>query len=250
MIERVKVAAEQTLLTFAEFANKLISFVNKKPDSAGKLEWKEIFAYLSLYFGLAVNLFFGTVKFVMGILFASSWLISVGIYYILLGSMRFMLLLRERGSSVREGELEFRRYQVKGYLFCGLMMLFLNIIITVFGVPMVYSNPDKDYPPLFMSTFIIFAAYNFIVAVVNLIRFFGIRNPILSAAKRINLVTALVSIFSLQSAIFTYYGDIIPWPLELLLNSITGSFVGFVILVIAITMIGHSIRELHKLNKI
>lgn len=240
----MKVIGEQ----LPQRGSKVVAVINKDPGAVN-LTLPEILAYFSMYMGLVINLFFACVKITMGIAYSSSWLISVGVYYAMLGGMRFMLLIRERRSYSWESELDQRKYQVWSYFFCGLMMLLLNIILTLFGVPMIYSNPDFAYPKLFMDAFVVYAVYSFIVAVVNLVRYYKISNPMLSAANMVSLVTALVAVFSLQSAILAMFADLIPSLAVQIINSITGSFIAYLVFMIALNMIGRSAWELHRIAK-
>lgn len=251
MIEKIKGVLREF---FLRKSARLVAKVNNDPGLEKELSLSDIFLYFSIYSGLVVNLFFGGLKLGMGIAYGSSWFVTVGIYFVLLGGMRFMLLIRERrGARWRDNKF-FRRYQVRTYLYCGIMLLILNLALILFGVPMIYDNPAVNYPTILMDGFVFYAVYSFIGAIVQLVRGYRIREPMIAAAKRISLVTALVSVFSLQSAILAkvnHLGQFDPAMrlsefVQILLNSLTGSMVAFIVQVIAISMIVQALWTLHK----
>lgn len=223
--------------------------VFKNPHAADHLTVREVVDYFSLIVGFGINLSMSILKMVFGAIYASGWLISIGVYYLILSGIRFMLLFREWRSTYKEDATEHRIYDIKSYRFCGLLIFALNWLLLGMGIPMIYQNPIREYSSVLMWAFVIYAVYNLFVAIMNSIRFFKIDNPILTAAKRVSLVTALVSGFSLESAWVAKYGVPKDFLLSRLVNSITGSVVGFVIFVIACSMIIQANHELHKLRK-
>ena len=52
-----------------------------------------------------------------------------------------------------------------------------------------------------------FTFYSFTMAIINFIRYRKRENPVYSALKRIDLAKAIVSIFTLQVAMLTCFGD-------------------------------------------
>ncbi|MDD6156015.1 MAG: hypothetical protein PUB52_03275 [Lachnospiraceae bacterium] len=224
--------------------------VFKNPHAADHLSVREVGDYVSLTTGFGINLFMSILKMVFGVIYASGWLISIGIYYLLLSGIRFMLLFREWRSTYKENATEHRIYDIKSYRFCGILVFVLNWLLLGMGIPMIYQNPNREYSNFLMVALVIYAVYNLFVAIMNSIRFFKIHNPILTAAKRVSLVTALVSGFSLESAWVAKYGVPKDFLLSRLVNSITGSVVGFFIFVIACSMIIQANFELRKMRKV
>lgn len=84
----------------------------------------------------------------------------------------------------------------------------------------------------------------FRLAIVNVVRFRALRSPILSAAKVLNLVSALMSLLGLQTAMiarFSPNGE----KYRKLMNTVTGSAVYAAVIVIAVYMLRRS-RNLEK----
>ena len=70
------------------------------------------------------------------------------------------------------------------------------------------------------------------MAVANIVRFRRFRSPVLSAAKAVNLTTALVSIFSLETAMLAEFGGEPAFQQ----NMTTATGVGTCVLVLAIAL--------------
>lgn len=246
MVTRCKKLVTCYLNRFKRWFCKLVF---QDPYAAEHLTIKEVGDYISLTTGFGFNLFMSVIKMIFGVIYASAWLITIGVYYLLLSAIRFMLLFREWRSMNKEDEFEHRIYDIKSYRFCGMLMFVLNWMLLGMGIPMIYQNPNREYSNFLMIILVIYACYNLFVALVNFVRFFRMHNPILTAAKRVSLVTALVSGFSLESAWVAKYGVPKDFLLSRLVNSITGSVVGFLIFVIACSMIAQANHELRKMRK-
>ncbi len=153
---------------------------------------------ISLYQGFFINLVYIVMKLVSGILYRSTWFIALAVYYILLAVMRFLLVRR---LNVQDEASELRRYRL-----CGVMLLFMNQALAGIVIFMVHQNQGFDYPGLLIYAMAAYAFYAVILAIVNVVKTRRHNSPILSAAKAINLVAAMVSILSLETAMLAQFG--------------------------------------------
>ena len=80
----------------------------------------------------------------------------------------------------------------------------------------------------------------------NVVKFAKINNPILSAAKMLSLAGALMSMFALQTAMFSAFGG--GESYQRLMNTVTGGIVCAAVLGIAIFMIVTSNKKLAQSN--
>ena len=71
-------------------------------------------------------------------------------------------------------------------------------------------------------------------------------HPIISAIKFVSLSSALVSMFSLETAMLTVFGTSEDYLLRRIMITLTGSIFGLIILVIGIFMIIKSSKEIKK----
>lgn len=194
---------------------------------------------LALYGGLFVNFLYIAVKLVSGIYYRSVWFIALAAYYILLAVMRFILL--HKGKRVLTMETELRRYRL-----CGIMLLVMNQSLAGIVAFMVRQNKGFDYPGLLIYVMAAYSFYMIIVAVINLVKFRKHGSPLLSAAKVINLVAAMVSILSLETAMLAQFGGDDDSLFRKSMTGATGGAVCTIVIGIAIFMIWKSTKRLKK----
>ncbi len=198
---------------------------------------------VSLGQGLFINLFYIAIKLFSGIYYRSTWFIALAAYYALLAVLRFMLV---RHVSVRDETLELRRYRL-----CGFALLLMNQALAVLVIFMVYQNKGFNYPGLLIYAMAFYAFYAVITAIINVVKTRRHNSPILSAAKAINLVAAMVSILSLETAMLAQFGgDNDPMFRKVMIGA-TGGGVCTIIVGMAVYMIWRSSKNLKtiKLNK-
>lgn len=197
---------------------------------------------VSLYQSFFVNLLYIVIKMFSGIYYRSFWFVALAIYYILLAVARFMLFRRRKKSDMDKYEAELRRYRV-----CGVMLLIMNQALAVIVTLMVHFNRGFDYPGILIYAMAMYAFYSVITAVVNLVKFRKHDSPVLSAAKAINLVAALVSMLSLETAMLAQFGEK-DEEFRALMTGVTGGCICTFVIAVAIFMTVKSTRQLKKLR--
>lgn len=202
---------------------KFSSFMNRHKYTSMYLNDREFRAKVSLYSGLAINMFYAVFKCATGAIFRSAWLWAIGIYYVMLSAIRFTLLRNVRITDKKEYLLERKVHEYKSTRSCGTMMLALNIAMTGMTIQMIWRNRGYEYRGYMIYISALYAFYCFINAVVNVIKFAKINNPILSSAKILSLAGALMSMFALQTAMFSAFGG--GENYQRLMNTITGGVV-------------------------
>lgn len=198
---------------------------------------------LSLYQGLLVNSLYICMKLFSGIYYRSVWFISLSVYYVLLAIMRFLLLRRgKRRTDHSPMERELRRYRL-----CGIMLLMMNQALAGIVIFMVHQNKGFEYPGLLIYGMALYSFYSVIIAVINLVKFRKHGSPILSAAKAINLVAAMVSILSLETAMLAQFGANEDPAFRKVMTGATGGGVCTIVITMAIFMIWNATKQLRKL---
>ncbi len=155
-------------------------------------------AGISLYQGFFINLLYIVLKLVSGIYYRSMWFVALAVYYLLLAGMRFLLVRRLHTQDASE---ELRRYRL-----CGVMLLFMNQALAGIVIFMVHQNRGFAYPGLLIYAMAAYAFYAVAIAIVQIVKTRKHQSPVLSAAKAINFVAALVSILSLTTAMLSQFG--------------------------------------------
>jgi hypothetical protein len=194
----------------------------------------------SLYMTLFVNLTYAVLKMATGIYYASFWFGAEAVFYLVLGLVRFLMLRNMR----KGGDL---RHEYQVYRFCGFLLFALNAALTGIVYQMIHQGRGNDYPGLLIYVVATYTFIFLITSVVHLIKYRKLNSPIISAAKVINLTTALVALYSLQIAMFASFGE--DKNVERVMNSISGSLLCIAIFGMAVFMVVRGFEKLKKLRK-
>ena len=201
-------------------------------------------AEVSLGIGFTVNLLYIAIKLVSGIYYRSTWFIALAVYYTLLALMRFLLLCRKRWpEGMARRELELRRYRL-----CGYVLLMMNLALSGIVVFMVRYDRGYEYPGTLIYAMAAYSFYAVIIAAVNVIKFRRHESPVLSAAKAVSLVAALVSVLSLETAMLARFGDGDDPLFRKVMTGATGGGVCIIVLGMALFMIVKASGQLKQIN--
>ena len=199
---------------------------------------------ISLYMGLFINLLYIAVKMLSGIIYRSVWFVALAVYYILLAVMRYILLRRSKGKKHKSPmETELHRYRM-----CGIMLLVMNQALAGIVIFMVYQNRGFDYPGLLIYAMAMYAFYAVISAVVNIVKFRKHGSPVMSAAKAVNLVAAMVSILSLTTAMLAQFGAEDTSDFRQVMTGCVGGGVCTIVIGMAVYMIWRATNQFKKLR--
>ena len=194
---------------------------------------------VSIYQGMIVNFLYVLFRIATGIRYASVWFISMAVYYMVLGGLRAYLISSYRRREAGGLSFEYRCYRRTAWL-----LFLLNIPMGGMIVLMVRTNSGFFYPGYIIYLSALYTFYTMAVSIVNLVKFRKLGSPILSAAKVLNFVSAMMSILGLQTAMisrFSVNGE----NYRRLMNAATGGFVYGIVVMIAVYMLLHS-RKIRK----
>lgn len=200
---------------------------------------------ISLYSSVAMNTIYALMQFWSGFYFGSVWFYALGGYYALLALMRYFLL--KETLKDKPGEKVFWEYL--HYRLCGVLLLVMNLVLSGIVFCIVWENRGFEYH--FIHT-IAMAAYTFAamtMAVVNVVRYRRYESPVLSAAKAISLVSALVSMLTLETAMLTAFGEADQAAFRQIMTGSTGAAVCIAVLAIAIYMIMSSTKKINQIKR-
>ena len=195
---------------------------------------------VSIYQGMMVNFLYVVFRIFVGIRYASVWFLTIAIYYLLLGIMRLSLILSYRNRNMKS---ELRCYRRTAWL-----LFLLNIPMGGMIVLMVLTDSGYSYPGYVIYLSALYTFYTIILAIVNLVKFRKLGSPILSAAKVLNFVAALMSLLGLQTAMISQFsteGE----DFRRRMNAITGGGVWFSVILIAVYMLLRS-RKMKEVKSV
>ena len=179
--------------------------------------------------GLIVDFVYGLFKLISGIIYSSTWFITLAIYHLILGVLR--LYLYENYKKDKENIL----LESRNALITYITIMLLNIPLIGIIILMILSKPSTNYPEIFVYFTASYAFYIFTISIINIIKYKKIDSPILSCSKVICFITALISILSLQSTLISAFGNDLNF--KLLMNSMFGIFVILLVFIICIISI-------------
>ena len=110
----------------------------------------------------------------------------------------------------------------------------------------VYQNKGYDYPGILIYAMAAYTFYITITAVINLVKFRKHGSPILSAAKAINLVAAMVSMLSLTTAMLSQFGGKNDADFRRIMTGAVGGGVCIIVLGMAVFMIVRSTKKIKQ----
>lgn len=174
---------------------------------------------ISLYQGMTTNLLYAAFRLLTGIIYVSSWFISMLVYYFVLGGLRaYLVICYNRKDKLGTG------FESRCYRRTAWMLFILNIPMGIMITMMIVTNSGFSYPGYVIYLSAIYTFYSMISSVVNIIRFRRLGSPVLSAAKALNFVSAMMSVLGLQTAMIAAFSPgREAW--RRMMNSITGGIV-------------------------
>ena len=186
---------------------------------------------VSIWQGMMVNFLYVVFRIFVGIRYASVWFLTIAIYYLLLGVMRLSLILDYRNRNAKSELLCYRR--------TAWLLFLLNIPMGGMIVLMVLTDSGFSYPGYVIYLSALYTFYTIILAIAHLVEFRKLGSPILSAAKVLNFVAALMSLLGLQTAMISQFsteGE----NFRRMMDAITGGGVWFAVILTAVYMLLHS----------
>lgn len=183
---------------------------------------------VSLRQGMLANLLYVAFRTVVGIRHASVWSLSAAAYYLALAILRLSLIF---GYRHRTAINELRCCRRTAWLLLLLMLPMGGMIVL-----MVCTDAGYSYPGYVIYLSAVYTFYAAIEAVVRLVRLRRLGGPILSAAKAVSLIAALMSVLGLQTAMiaqFSVRGD----GFRKTMNAITGGAVWLCVMLTAVCML-------------
>ena len=194
---------------------------------------------ISIYQGMTANFLYVLFRIIVGIRYASVWFISMAVYYLVLAVLRLSLILNYRHKSKT---IELRCYRRTAWL-----LFLLNLPMGGMILLMVLTNSGYSYPGYVIYLSAMYTFYTMVTSVINLVRFRRLGSPILSAAKVLNFIAALMSILGLQTAMiaqFSTEGD----GFRKMMNAITGGAIWLSVILTAVYMLCRSSKLRDEVN--
>lgn len=197
---------------------------------------------VSLHCSLAVNLFYaGTNAFSAGF-YRTVWFGIFAGYYTILAIMRYLLVRYIHKNKLGENRLqELRRARL-----CAIILTTINLLLPGAVLMMLFQNRGFEYHGILIYVMAMYTFYVTTAAIRDLIRYRKYNNPILSTSKVIKMAAALVSMLSLETAMFSSFGDEMSLQDQRIMIALTGAGVSAVVIGMAVYMIRRTTKEIRE----
>lgn len=184
-------------------------------------------ATLSLGFNLAYGIYNG----IIGFSSHSWWLITLCAYYIILGVIRFGVLIF---NAKNKNEVFSNKFIMR---FTGCLLIFLSIILAGTAYLSVENERGIKYNEILMISIAVYSFTKITLAIINLIKAGKNDTSIIKTLRYISFADALVSIFALQRSMLVSFGAMPENEIQIL-NICTGTAVYIGVFILGIILIG------------
>lgn len=202
-------------------------------------------ARLSLYTSFFLNLLFVAVNVVLGAVLRTAWFYIFAVYYAVLATMRAIILRyivkNEIGVSLLT---EWKIQRV-----CAYILTLTTLSLSSAVLMIIYQDKGFDYPGLLIYVVATYTFYMLTVAIVDIVKYRKHNSPTLNCSKIIALVSALVSMIMLETAMLGSFGVDTPIEAKRSMIVATGAGIGAAVLCLSVYMIVHSSIEIRKLTQ-
>lgn len=161
---------------------------------------------------LILNLIFSIYHCVLGIATRSPWFLTVGAYYILLGSMRVFVLAFSKKEK-RSGKFLMK--------FTGSLLFLLALVLGGIVYFTVHQDVAQKHHEIVMITIALYAFWKMTMALLGFFRGKNQHTPAFRTLQSISVTDAVVSIYSLQRSMLVTF-DGLTQPEIVLFNVLSG----------------------------
>ena len=199
--------------------------------------------HVTLYRNLAVNILYVGVNIVSGFLYHTAWFFVLAFYYTILAVMRFLLVRFVNRVGIGNDRFsELRRSRL-----CGYILLTINLALSGAVLMILYQNKGYEYHGILIYVMAAYTFYITTVAIVNLVKYRKLGSPVMSMTKIISMAAALVSMLSLETAMFSEFGKDMSPENQRLMIMLTGAGVSIIIVAMAVYSIVKNSKEIKQI---
>ena len=201
--------------------------------------------HVSLYCSLGVNVLYVGMNVFSAIFYRSAWFVIFAVYYMILAIMRFLLVRYINKNKLGEKRLmELRRSRL-----CAIILTTLNFVLPGAVLMILYQNRGFEYHGVLIYVMALYTFYVTITTIIDLVKYRKYNNPILSTSKVIKMSAALVSMLSLETAMFSEFGGEMTPENQRIMIALTGAGVSIVVIIMAIYIIVRSTKEIKEIRR-
>lgn len=209
---------------------------SRKPEERlRRLQW-------TLRKDLTLNLGSGAFYILTGFLENSAWVVTNGIYNLIQGGAYLILALyrRKLAGNYRE------RTAWQAYTAVGWWLLGVNLTMTGCVFLVIWRGESESYPGLLVFAVAALTFYKLISSIIRLVSLRKNNSPVQGAACNAKHTEAMMSLFLLQTALFSAFGQ--DFAQQKLMNTLTGTGVCLLTVLGAGGMILHGHKKIKTIG--
>ncbi len=188
---------------------------------------------------LFLNIAYAASNCIVGFFEYSWWFITVGVYYAVLSTARFLVLKRKRKAN---GDINTERLAKR---ITGILLVALSFCLIGINILSSIKERGTAFNEIIM---IAVAAYTFTkitVAIIGMVKAKNTESPIIKILRNISLADACVSIYTMQRSMLVTFPGMKASEIQLL-NILTGTVTWFIVLLLGINLIGGKYSDMAK----
>lgn len=237
--------AYSTYLTVV-YAQRIIDYIKRK-ISATRIGKKLLSRYdlrtmVFASFSATINTAFVVVHVVLAFLSNSPiWYGCTALYYASLALSRLSVLLHQKNKSEDFQQLT----GLKRYRTCGVVLSIIPLFLLPPILQIIFLNKAFNYEGLWIFVFALYAFLKITSAIVNVVKSSKQKDVTVKAMRSIGLADAMVSVFSLQTALLYTFSEGGNYGI---FNVITGGIVCGLTISLGIYMIINSTKKINEIS--
>ena len=182
-------------------------------------------------------------KLAAGWWFASKWFMVLAGYYLVLCLSKGLILSQSSRSTGHPSQARTRR-EWHIYRLCGFLLMALSLSLLGVAVLIIREGKGFVYRGNLIFAVALLDFYGLTASIVYLIRNRKRHSPAIVAIKCLNFASSLVSMLSLQTAMFASFGGEMDLASQQGMNALTGAAVCILLVVLGIGMVVQASRRL------
>lgn len=221
---------------------KILEVIKKNPLGERFLADYTFRTILTTLPAFLINVAYTVYNGVIGIMNQSVWFITMAVYYSLLGIMRYRAVSTGRKISRLDDREQIRKKELSVIKTDGILLLVLNLALSGVVLLTIAQDTAKRYSEIMVISIAAYTFYKITMAVVNMVKVRKRKSPILITIRNIGAADALVSMLTLQAAMFASFQDKNSLNTNQM-NAITGLSVCILISILEISMIWYAWKK-------
>ncbi|MBQ9134140.1 MAG: hypothetical protein IJX64_06375 [Clostridia bacterium] len=200
--------------------------------------------HVSLYASLAINLLYVGTNVLSFLSSRSMWFMILAGYYAILSIMRFLLVRYVRRTGIGKNKVA----ELKSARLCSCILLTVNFVLSGAVLMILYQNKGFAYHGMLIY---VMAAYTFYIttnAIINLCKYRKYNSPVMTVTKIITFSAALVSMLSLETAMFSQFGKDMAPENQRIMIAATGAGVSIIVITMAVYMIVKTTKNIKRIR--